>query len=57
MHIAEAIANAHIAGGGEFTTRCEAFLERELGLPTVAAHDVVHSRARDGSHAAQHLGR
>jgi dTDP-4-amino-4,6-dideoxygalactose transaminase len=30
-YIAEAVAGAHIAGDGDFTKRCEAFLERELG--------------------------
>jgi dTDP-4-amino-4,6-dideoxygalactose transaminase len=30
-YIAEAVAGAHIAGDGDFTKRCQAFLEQELG--------------------------
>jgi dTDP-4-amino-4,6-dideoxygalactose transaminase len=30
-YIAQAMASGHISGGGEFTRRCESFLERELG--------------------------
>ena len=33
--IAEAVRNGHCAGDGEFTKRCQALLEQELGVPKV----------------------
>ena len=35
VYIAQAIANGHISGDGPFTKRCQAFLEKALGVPRV----------------------
>ena len=34
-YIAQAIANGHISGDGEFTRKCHALLEQQLGVPKV----------------------
>lgn len=34
-YVAQAIANGHISGDGQFTKRCQAFLEEELGVSKV----------------------
>ena len=35
VYIAQAIANGHISGDGQFTKRCQAYLEDELGVRAV----------------------
>ena len=32
-YMAQAVANGHISGDGEFTRKCHAFFEKELGVP------------------------